>query len=218
MKKIAFALLIFLSPLFCENYPKVLQEFLIQTYKKEYPKIKIENIDLKTNQKKSFSKEDIQNINIPKSYIHRNKGYLRVYLKNKKRVSFSYKIKASMPVFETITDIKKNQKILPSFLKEKSIKFKYLSQKPLTKKDLNEIKAARFIKKGTVLTRNMIKRETVLEKGDKIVATLKEDGMTFEFPVILLQDADISDIAKVKTLKGKRLKAKIISKTKAIIE
>ncbi len=216
MAKKIFLLFLSISFLFADNW-LFIKKYIASLYKKEYPQIEIGKISLKSNSKIKFKKEDIYKLEIPKSYLKMSKGYIRVYLKNRKKISFRYEIEAKLKVFKTLKSIKKNQTISPLLLSETLIQFGYISNKPLTKNELKNIKAARYIKSGDILLKNMVKRKTSLEKGDKILAVLKEDGMVFMFPASLMKDADIGDIVFVKNEKGKKFKAKIISKTKAYI-
>ncbi len=216
VKKIFLLLFLPLSFLFANNL-LFIKNYIANLYKKEYPQIKINKISLQSNSKIEFKKSDILKLEIPRSYLKMPKGYLRVYLKNRRKISFKYKIDAKLKVFKTLKSIKKNQTISPLFLSETLIQFGYISNKPLTNSEIKNIKAARYIRSGDVLLRNMVKRKTSLEKGDRILAILKEDGMVFTFPASLMKDANIGDTVFVKNEKGKKFKAKIISKTKAYI-
>ncbi len=215
MKKILFLCLLSLF-LFSKENQNFIKNYIITLYKKEYPQIHIKAIKLKSFYKLPYEK-DIQKIDIPKSYLKRFKGYARVYLKNKKRVSVEYELKAKLNVLKTKRDIEKNEEITSSILSETSIQFRYISQKPLKKADIKNIKAARFITKDTILTQNMVKRKTFFQKGDIIDTFLKENGIVFEFPAVLTKDANIGETVFVKNKKGKRFKAKIISKERALI-
>ncbi len=195
-----------------------LKKYLRDVYKRYYPSIYIKNIFLKTSSKASFSKEDIKKIEISSNSLKREKGFLKVFLKNGKRVHFSYKIEAFIEVLKANRDIKKEESILPSFFSKSEVKFRFFYQKPVTKGNFLGFKAKRFIKEGEILTKNMIKKRGDIEKGERVKAFIKDNGITVSFDAVSLDEGTIGDVIRVKKDKGKIFKGKVVSKNVVEIE
>ena len=199
------------------KYP-FLKKYLRDVYKNYYPSIYIKNIFLKTSSKTSFSKGDIKKIEISSSSLKREKGFLKVLLKNGKRVYFSYEIEAFIEVLKADRNIKKGEPILSSFFSKSKEKFKFFYQKPVTKGNFLGFKAKRFIKEGEILTKNMIKKRGEIEKGDKVMAYIKENGLIVSFEAVSLDEGGVGDIIRVNKDKRKIFKGKVISKNAVEIE
>ena len=197
------------------NY-SFLKPLLKQKYLLKYPTMKIKSIFLTPLKKTDFLPKELKKIEIQKNYLKRDEGNFKAVLKNGKKVSFRYRIVALLGVFKANNNIQKDKIISPLDIKKEDITFRYIINEPV-KDFVSAKKAARFIRKGEILSKRSIKEQTLLNKGDTVTALLYEDGISLEFDVVLLKDANLKDIVTVKNKRGKRFKAKVISKRRVEI-
>ncbi len=195
-----------------------LRKYLIKSYKRLYPSIRIERVVLKKSSGVFFSENDIESIEISPSSLKREKGFLRVVLKNGKRVHISYEMEAFIGVLKAKRDIKRGESLFGSLFSKEEVKFRFFYGKPVTKGNFLALKAKRFIREGEILTENMIKKRKEIEKGDKVRAYIRDDALVVGFEVTALDEGGVGDIIRVKRDKGKIFKAKVISKKAVEIE
>ena len=74
-----------------------------------------------------------------------------------------------------------------------------------------------YVRKDSILTMNRFKYKKNILRGSSIRAYIEDGGLVLETGATVLRDANIGDIVKIKTDKGRLLKAKIVSIYKAII-
>jgi len=188
-----------------------IKERVKKIYKNRYPTISVKRVILRSFSHKNFDENEIEKIEIAPSSLKRYKGFVKVYLKNGKRVVFSYEIDAFLDVLKAVNDIKKDTVLTPFLFSREKVKFRYFYAEPVTKNHFFKTKAVRFIKEGEILTKNMIKRKGAVQKGDILRAFLREEGITLSFDVISLQDGAKGEIIRVKQENGKIFKAQVIS-------
>jgi len=98
-----------------------------------------------------------------------------------------------------------------------SITLDYLPSRAILNEISQNFMVKSAIKEGQILTENLFDIKKDFSKKDSIKAILKESGMSIEVEAILLEDANIGEVVKIKTEQGKILSAKIISSKEAII-
>ena len=210
-----FLLLFFISNLFSLT----LSDIVNVKIQNIYPSIQIENLEIiqPKNLPSNFNEFNLQDLEI--SRISGDGGILKASYKTpnsqNKTLFIDFNLQAKIPIFTAKIDIAKDHVINPNDYEIKIIDFKDFKKDSLTQIDHTLITKI-AIKKNQILKSRQFKNKFAILKNDKITLIVKDGGLSVESFGIANQAGNIGDLIEVR-YNSKLLRAKIISKNKAII-
>ncbi|MDX1808264.1 MAG: flagellar basal body P-ring formation chaperone FlgA [Sulfurospirillaceae bacterium] len=198
------------------------KKLILKKFQEKYPSLKIKQISLSSTSPINFdlSGYKVKDIDLRENNYRNSQGVLSVIYRKKfklKRIYLRYEILGTILVFKAKYNLRNGKILKNNDYVTTKIKFDVLPLNVLTA-DLNKKYIIRgYIRKGTILTSNDIRVKKSVLKNDSIQAILKDENLIIEEEAHVLSDANIGDVVKIRTLKGKILKAKILSPKSAII-
>ncbi|WP_331773777.1 flagellar basal body P-ring formation chaperone FlgA [Sulfurospirillum sp. 1612] len=191
-------------------------------FQRRYPSMNIQKIKLQAATLPNFdlSKFTLSTLNLKENNYRNATGTLSVTYTKKfqtKKIYLKYHIIANISVFKAKYNLR-NGKILQNNDYQKTvIPFDVLPRYAITGKMHQEYIIRGYIKKGAILTRNDLKIKKLLLKNDLIQAVLQDENLRIATDAHVLSDANIGDVVKIRTAKGKVFRAKILSQKSAMI-
>ncbi len=184
---------LFLIPLFL--FADIKKE-IISFYKKHYPNIEIQNIQIKPTPPKKY--------HFLKILLSPKRSFGNIKIDNK----FYYvKIKALMPVCITTSVIKTNQEIK---CKIKKIPFRNFYSKPIINITPN-IVASKIISKNSIINISNTKKRADVFKNSLVSVIIQSKNIIISSKAKAMQDGYKGDVIKI-LLNKKIKKAKVIAK------
>jgi flagella basal body P-ring formation protein FlgA len=155
---------------------------LQKSFEKHYPSIQIHTITLKpsTSLIKRLADYSVTHVAITKDNLRRSKGNVMVtFEKGKKRrkLYYKYNIDADITLYAAATDIQRNRAVTPDIAVQKSIPFTTLYHKPIDENDFYRYVAKQRIKSGAILSQNLLKKRTDIQRNDKIRAIIRDGAL-----------------------------------------
>jgi len=92
-----------------------------------------------------------------------------------------------------------------------------LPSKVITCRMPEKLMTKNYVSANTILTMNKFEYKKDVLRGTDVRAFIRDGMLVLETGATILKDADIGDIVKIKTDKGKLFRAKLVSKYKVII-
>ena len=202
---------------------KKIKSGLAYKFKKKFPTLQIKKIDISSpsslDPKLSFYR--ITKIKLSSSSLNHPKGSFSVFLKKgkrKKQVYLKYNMDATIVVLKANYNLRNGKILQNSDYMKTRIKFYKLPAKVLSDNLQNGYIVKGYIRKGSILSMNNFKIKKAILKGEYIKAVLKDGNLILEIDAHLLNDANIGDTVKIRTVAGKVYKAKIVSLKEALIQ
>jgi len=137
--------------------------------------------------------------------------------KKEKSIYFKFTIDAKIDVFKAKRKLY-NDKILSKNDYEKvSMPIDKLPSKVITCRMPEKLMTKNYVSANTILTMNKFEYKKDVLRGTDVRAFIRDGMLVLETGATILKDADIGDVVKIKTDKGKLFRAKLVSKYKVII-
>lgn len=134
-----------------------------------------------------------------------------------KKIYFKFTINANIDVFKARHNLY-NDKILSQNDYEKvNIKLNKLPSKVITCQMPKNLITKSYLREGTILSMQKFSHKKDALKGSRINAYIKDGMLVIGLDAQLLEDANVGDVARIKTDQGKLFKAKLVSQYEAII-
>ncbi|WP_024955823.1 flagellar basal body P-ring formation chaperone FlgA [Sulfurospirillum arcachonense] len=197
-------------------------EAILDKFANEYPCINIHSLNIKptTPLPFDFKSYKLLTISLKNNNFRKRKGSFRAIFKtptSEKNIYFKFTIDANIKAFKAKHKLF-NDKILSRNDYEKiTIKIDKLPSKIITCKVPNNLMTKNYISANSILTMNKFEYKKDILRGTDIRAYIRDGMLVIATHATVLEDGNIGDILKVKTDNGKLLRAKLISKYKAII-
>ncbi len=184
----------------------------------KYPAMQIKTIEIHPQKEKPKSLKNfkLDKVYISKSSLRRSTGTLSaLYIKDhkKRKLYFRYNIIGEIGVYKTSTTIKKDETISSDNLNFEYIPFRYLNSIPIDSSYINNYRAKYTIISGKVISKKDLKQLVDVNRDDTLTATIFDSDVMVNFTVTALEEGNIGDSIYVKRDHGKKLRAKIVSKS-----
>jgi len=167
-----------------------------------------------------FKNYELIEIKLKPSKLRKHRGSFKAVFKTpqkEKTIYFKFSIDATIDVFKAKHKLY-NDKILSENDYEKvTIKLDKLPSKVITCNMPKNLMTKNYISANSILTMNRFEYKKDVLRGANIRAYIRDGMLVLETEATLLKDANIGDVVKIKTEKGKLFRAKLISKYRAII-
>jgi len=177
-------------------------------------------ITTKSSLPPDFKHYQLIDIVISDSMLKRNNGSFVGVFKignQERKLYFSYEMNAKATVFKAKHNLLNGKILTIDDYDTASVRLDELPRKVILQEMPSNFVVKNRIKEGQILTNYLFDIQRLVYKKESIKALLKEEGLIIEVSAMLLEDADLGDIVKIKTDQGKVLNAKIISSSQAII-
>lgn len=195
-----------------------IKESIKAEYLREYPSISIANVKIEIAAKMDTAGYRYKSIEPLRQNLNKSVGVASVTFesaqKTDKKIFVKYEIDASLEVLKAAYNIQKDKIITSSDTTSENIKFKNFFAKPLSKEQLKNVVAKRFIRAATVLTALDIAGASSVKRGSVMYAVISQDFLDIELEATTLEDGNVGDTINVKTKSGKVMKAYISSPSK----
>jgi flagella basal body P-ring formation protein FlgA len=191
---------------------------LQNSFQKHYPSMQIHAITLKpsTSLIKRLTDYSVTHVAITKDNLRRSKGNVMVtFEKGKKRrkLYYKYSIDADIALYTAAVDIQRDRALTPEVAEQKSIPFTTLYHKPIDENDFYRYVAKQRIKSGAILSQNLLKKRTDIQRNDRVRAIIRDGALALSFEAKALQSGNAGDIIRIQKDYKKRFKARILSNT-----
>ena len=183
-------------------------------YKKKYEIINITDIKVEP---RAYITE------LPQSYLFnirsRNflsrSGILSIKTPQNKKIFFNYNITATLPIFISKYEIKKDIELSALNSSKKSIILDKFRAKPIQIIEKGSLQSKHHITKGKILTIRDVEVLSVVKRNSVVNISMSSDNMAITFSAKALQDGKLNDIIKVQKNDGKRLNVRVTGKNRA---
>jgi flagella basal body P-ring formation protein FlgA len=187
---------------------------LIKYYKKNYDDIDIEYVNVEPRGYIDKMPDDYIVSIRSRNYLYNNSILSIKTLKNQK-IFFDYTIKATLPVYITKQNIKKDTPLSALNTIKKSIILDKFKDKPVQNITKNQLQTKRNTKKNHLLTYRDVEELSLIQKGATVNVVFVNSGFNISFTARALQEGRLGQVITVQKSNGKRFKVKVISKNKA---
>jgi len=195
-----------------------IKESIKAEYLREYPGISISNVKIEIAAKMDTAEYRYKSIEPLRQNLNKSIGVASVTFESAqkidKKIFVKYEIDASLEVLKAAYNIQKDKIITSSDTTSETVKFKNFFAKPLSKGQLKNVVAKRFIRAATVLTALDIAGASSVKRGSVMYAVISQDFLDIELEATTLEDGNVGDTINVKTKSGKVMKAYISSPSK----
>ena len=196
---------------------------LMEIFEKKYPCIRFEDlpeITPTTTLPYDFKTYKLLRIKIKSILLRKSRGAFKAIFETpngEKKVYFKFSLNAYINVFKAKHKLY-NDKILSSKDVEMvEIFIDELPSRAITCNLPDKLITKNYISTNSILSMNKLKHKKDVLRGDRLRVYIKEGVLLIAIPATILKDANIGDIVKIKTEAGKVLKAKLVSKYKALV-
>jgi len=190
--------------------------YIKEYYLKEYAQINIKEIRVEprgyiTSLPLEYS-VDIRG----KNYLSR-KGVVSIKTPKNKKIFFNYDIAASVWIYLSRKQIKKDVELSALNTLKKSIILDRFMAKPIQNLNAHALQAKRRIKKDRVITNRDVEMLSLVKKNAHINVSLNSKNMSISFSAKALQNGKLGDTIRVQKNNGKRLRVRVVGKNRAEI-
>ncbi|CAM2860826.1 flagellar basal body P-ring formation chaperone FlgA [Helicobacter burdigaliensis] len=186
-----------------------IKNHILGLFLQEYAKngIAINDLTIEQMTPIDFNEEDIKEIDFNKKLLKRKEGSFDVVVFNEgrnRKIFFRYTIDATLNVLKTNTPLSGGEPLNYSNTKIEKIPFDKIGVALMEQSDLGRVALRSYTPSDTLLTKDRLIAKRVVKKGDKIVISVKENGVLLEFVLEAQKNAAIGDVIKAKALQGKK--------------
>ncbi|MDD3323937.1 MAG: flagellar basal body P-ring formation chaperone FlgA [Sulfurospirillaceae bacterium] len=205
------------------GHEKVLSKALVQKFIEKYDTIEMvkkPTIIAKSPLPKDFSSYKFVDISISDTMLSRQNGSFSATFNfggRDKKIYFAFDLQATISVFKAKHNLHNGKILLETDYESEKVSLDSLPYRVIVGKMPDRLVTKNHIKQGQVLTANSFDVKKDLSKNDYVKAFLREGVLTMETRGMLLDDANIGDIVRIKTEQGKVLNAKILSQYEALV-
>jgi flagella basal body P-ring formation protein FlgA len=190
---------------------------------KEYYKTHYNNITIKSLhvRPKSYIEAlpDSYTIHIPPKNFHRNEGTFYIKTARKKKLFFTYTLKATLPVVITKKTIARKETITPFNTKVKTVNFIAFKSPPLSKiTSVNRWCANIRLKEGRILKRRDIRSIPLVKRNQNVIAVIQTGALHVELSATAQNDGALYDMITIQKSNGEKLKARVIGANRVEIK
>lgn len=200
----------------------VVTKAVLAEFKKQYPCLELNSLKVEATSSlpPNFKNYELINIELRASMLRRDSGSFRAVFKTPKReknLFFRFRIDANIDVFKAKHNLYNDKILLKSDYEKVSVKIDKLPSRVITCKMPDSLITKSYVRANSILTMNRFEHKKDLLRGASIKAHIKDGTLVLEIKATLLEDANIGDVVRIKTDKGKSFRAKLISKNRAMI-
>lgn len=192
---------------------KGIKSYILAEFLKEYKKnnIQIEAIHLEQITPVNFKEDAIKSIDFPAKLLKRNAGSFDVVIGEQKgqqirnrKVFFKYVIDAKLQAIQSKEPISGREGVNYSNAHLVWIPFERISSSLMEEGEMGKVAVRSYTPKDVIITRDRLIPKRVVKKGDRILISVLEDGVSLEFVLEAQKDAAVGDIIKARVINGKK--------------
>lgn len=198
------------------NMDKITQS-LKKEFLSKYPKLHIRSLKVYPRAYIT-SLPKLYSLSLQSQTLYKNYSTISIVTPDHKMTFFDYILDADIDVVITTKKIKRHQHITQNNTKIKTIKFTSFRSNPLTDIKNHQYQSKFSIKSDDILTINDVEALSLVKRGDMVVATLRDGGVTISFNATAAQDGKEGDIIAIRKSDGKKLMAKVIGTKRVEIQ
>lgn len=183
-------------------------------YQSKYDQIDIQNIMVEPRGYTTLLPQDyIVNIG-NREYLQRS-GIVNIKTPDNKKIFFNYDITATVSVYVSKKNIKKDVELSVINCTKKSILLDKFRAKPIEDIQKGVFQSKHHISKDTLLTVRDVELLSIIKRDSFVTVNMYDNGMAITFSAKALQDGKVNDIIKVQKNNGKMLKVRVIGQNRA---
>ncbi len=201
-----------------------IKQTLRSIFKKRYKSIRIVKLQITPINPfpNDFDDYTFDSINIKEYNLRKKSSSFIVVYKNsrgrKLRIFFKYNILAKISLFKAKHNIRSGKILFRNDFEKNEVKFDKIPSNFIEDLKNRVYIAKNYIRQGSILTRYLIKKATLVKKKDTLRSIIKDGSLQVEFFSKALQDGNMGDIIKTIGNNGKIYKAKIVGKGLVVIQ
>ena len=190
-----------------------IEEKLVKIYKEKYPEIKIKSIEVRPRAYLTALPDKYTVFLQPKQYL-KSSGVVSIKSDSKKQLFFNYSIDATIEVYKSRKNIKRNSELSNVNCVKKSIILDRFRAMPIQELVNGRVQSKNHIKINRVLTRRDVKELELITRGSTVNVLLSSDNIDISFSGEALQSGVYGDTIKVRQSNSKVLKVRIVGKNR----
>ena len=190
-----------------------IEEELVKIYKEKYAEIEIKSIEVRPRAYITALPDEYSIFLQPKQYL-KSSGVVSIKSDSKKQLFFNYTINATLEVYKSRKDIKRNTELSNINCVKKSIILDRFRAMPIQELANDRLQSKNHIKIDTILTQRDVKELELVKRGSIINVLLSSDNIDISFSGEALQSGIYGDTIKVRQGNSKVLKVRIVGKNR----
>ena len=201
----------------------ILETAFLQKFQEAFPHVRIEGkpmISIKSSLPNDFAHYRLEAISLPPNTLHKKSGSFTALFSvgdKKKKMTFYYEMDAKVLAFKARRNLQSGKILQNDDVEALLVDIDTLPSKPIVGEIPSNLIVKNSIKEGQILGGYFFETKKDVMKKDSIKVYFIDGPLVIELNAIVLDDANIGDVVKVKTDQGKVLNAKILSINEAKI-
>lgn len=186
-----------------------IKQYVLGLYLKEYAAygFEVSNLELEQLTPVSFSGQEIIKIDFTPKLLKRNSGSFNVLVfdgERNRKIFFRYELEATLEALYTSNKISGGTTLNYNNVTFKRINFNKIGSDLMKSSQIGNVAVRSYTPKDVLITKDRLIAKRVVNKGDKLLIRIDEEGVILEFPLEALKNGAIGDVIKAKALQGKK--------------
>lgn len=191
----------------------LIKEELKKIYKQRYKQIEIQSIEIHPRGYLDTLPTEYTFGLQSRSHLKRQ-GIFYIKTEQNKKIFFDFTINATIDVYFTSENIKRNTELSVINTTKKSIILDKFRAQPLQNITSGTVQSKQNIKKDTLLTSRDIVELQLVRRGENVNVLLQNNNMSISFSAEALEDGVYEQIIEVQQQNGTKVKVKITGKNR----
>lgn len=154
-------------------------------------------------------------IEMPRNSAKRSSGTLELLLPNRQKILFDYQISAYL-MLPVATKLIAREGTLSKFnTKTTPVVFQNMRDKPLNNSQIKFYCAKHTIRIGDIITQKDVALTPLIKRYDDVNVQMRHGALVIEFSAQALSNGGLNDMITLEKSDGKRVRAKVIGKSRA---
>ncbi len=199
-----------------------LKAALTERFTAQYPGLMIERITVRPRTFFDQNGATLLAVDLPAPNLTKNKGTFSAKYRlsdgKESKVFFGYRLLGSIEVLKAKRNIANGTILQMDNSGVERIPFEGLRTLPLSSAKLGKVRVRGYVKQGSIITAAMVRDIPDVTKGQRMALSLESGGIRISIYAIAKEDGRIGETIRFETDDGKRYKALIMEKNKAVIQ
>lgn len=184
---------------------------------RHYPGIEIKSLHVSAHNYISTIPENAKAV-VDRNFYNNPEGTFYIIDKNGLRRYLNYRVDATLPLLYTSKDISRKDSLTGFNSVVRNSPFVSFRDEPLLGLPDQMSRFRGSLKAGKIILAKNIEPIPLVQKGEKIVATIKNGIVVIEIGAVAVQEGALYDIITVQKNDGKRVKAKVIGERRVELQ
>lgn len=199
-----------------------LKEALQKAFQAHYPSMEIQSLNVRPRTYFDQGTSTLLAIDLPAPNLTKNSGTFSARYKDvegkEKKVFFHYRLTATVQVLKAKRNLANGTILQPENSMVTTVPFKRMHAVPLDTARMGKVRIKGYVKKESILTASMVRDIPDIIKGERATLMLESGGVRVSLYATAKEDGRIGETIRFETDDGKRYRAVVTEKNKAMIQ